>query len=215
MPHADAAPVAGGAPAPVRVVVADDHPLFRAGLRAELAADGRFEVVGQAGDGEEALALVRALRPDVLLLDVAMPGRSGLDVAQALADDPQAPRILALSAHAEPAYITGLLAAGAAGFVTKDQHPAVIREAILAVHHGQGRWFVPMPRDPALLSPLTGREHEVLCLMARGLDNAAIASRLGLAENTVRNNISAIYSKLEVHSAREAVAWAWANGFAR
>jgi DNA-binding NarL/FixJ family response regulator len=214
MPHADPAPGVGGH-APVRVLVAEDHPLFRSGLRAELSADGRFEVVGEAGDGDEALALVRALRPDVLLLDVEMPGRTGLQVAQALAGDPLAPRILALSAHAEPAYIVGLLGAGAAGFITKDQHPAVIREAIFDVHRGHGRWFVPIPRNPARLSPLTGREHEVLSLMARGLDNAAIAGRLRIAENTVRNHVAAIYSKLGVGSAREAVAWAWENGFAR
>jgi len=206
---------AGGGPAPVRVVVADDHPLFRAGLRTELAADRRFEVVGEAGDGDAALDLVAALRPDVLLLDVEMPGRSGLDVARALAGDPEAPRILALSAHAEDAYVLGLLDAGAAGYITKDQHPAAIREAILAVHQGQGRWFVAIPRNPRTLSPLTGREHEVLALLAHGLDRAAVAGRLGISEHTVRNHTAAIYTKLGVSSAQEAVAWAWENGFAR
>ncbi|NNF59587.1 MAG: response regulator transcription factor [Rhodothermaceae bacterium] len=204
-----------GAGTPVRIVVVDDHPLFRAGLRTALSADAQFEVIGEACDGDEALAVVRSLRPDILLLDVEMPGRSGVAVAQALADDPLAPRILALSAHAEPAYITGLLAAGAAGYITKDQHPLIIREALLAVHRGEGRWFVPIPRNPTALSPLTGREHEVLALMAHGSDNPAIAERLRIAENTVRNHVAAIYSKLGVSSAREAIAWAWENGVAR
>jgi DNA-binding NarL/FixJ family response regulator len=200
---------------PIRIVIADDHPLFRKGIRTELEADGRFQVVGEAADGEEVLALVRALRPDLLLLDMAMPVRSGLEVARALASEPAAPCILALSAHAEPAYITGLLQAGAAGYITKDQHPTVVREALVAVYRGQGRWFVPIPRNPTELSPLTGREHEVLTWMAHGLENAAIAQRLSIAENTVRNHVAAIYSKLEVNSSREAVAWAWENGLVR
>ncbi len=205
----------GPRPDAVRVVVADDHPAFRAGIRTALERGGTVTVVGEAADGREALALVARLRPDVLLLDMNMPHASGLDVARALAADPEAPRMLALSAHNDSATILGLLDAGAAGYITKDQHPTAVREAVLAVHRGEGRWFVPIPRRPDALSPLTGREHEVLVWMARGLDNASIGERLRIAENTVRNHLAAVYSKLGVGSAREAIAWAWENGLVR
>ncbi|WP_412069531.1 response regulator [Rubrivirga sp. IMCC43871] len=200
---------------PVTVVVADDHPVFRAGIRDALEKGGQVDVVGEASDGNEALKLVRRLRPDVLLLDMNMPEKSGPEVAAELDGDPEAPRILALSAFNDSAYIHGLLEAGAAGYITKDQHPTAVREAVLAVHRGHGRWFVPIPRKPEMLSPLTGREHEVLVLMGRGLDNAAIGERLRIAENTVRNHLAAVYSKLDVSTAREAVAWAWENGLVK
>ncbi len=199
----------------VTVVVADDHPAFRSGIKDALEKGGQVEVIGEASDGTEALKLVRRLRPDVLLLDMNMPETSGPEVAAELQDDPEAPRILALSAYNDSAYIHGLLDAGAAGYITKDQHPTAVREAVLAVHRGEGRWFVPIPRKPEMLSPLTGREHEVLVLMARGLDNGSIGERLRIAENTVRNHLAAVYSKLDVSSAREAVAWAWENGLAK
>ncbi|MGB3542104.1 response regulator [Rubrivirga sp.] len=202
-------------PTPVTVVVADDHPVFRAGIREALEKGGHVDVVGEAADGVEALKLVRRLRPAVLLLDMNMPELSGPEVAAELREDPEAPRILALSAYNDSAYIHGLLEAGAAGYITKDQHPTAVREAVLAVDRGEGRWFVPIPRKPETLSPLTGREHEVLVLMARGLDNGTIGERLRIAENTVRNHLAAVYSKLDVGSAREAVAWAWENGLVR
>ena len=201
--------------AAVTVVLADDHPAFRAGIRGALEKGGALEVVGEAADGAEALKLVARLRPDVLLLDMNMPDVTGLDVAEALQDDPDAPRVLALSAYNDSATIHGLLDAGVAGYITKDQHPTAVREAVLAVARGEGRWFVPIPRKPETLSPLTGREHEVLVAMARGLDNAEIGDRLRIAENTVRNHLAAVYSKLGVGSAREAVAWAWENGLVR
>ena len=202
-------------PEPVRLVLVDDHPAFRAGIRSALEKGDQIAVVAEASNGKEALAHVREHRPDVLLLDMNMPGMTGPEVAQALQSDPDAPRILALSAYNDSAYIHGLLDAGAAGYITKDQHPTAVREAVLAVHRGEGRWFVPIPRRPEMLSPLTGREHEVLVLMARGLDNASIGERLRIAENTVRNHLAAVYGKLGVGSAREAVAWAWENGLVK
>ena len=201
--------------APVRVLLVDDHPAFRAGIRTALEKGGAIEIVGEAADGEAGLKEARRLKPDVLLLDMNLPERSGPEVAAALQADADPPRILALSAYNDSAFVHGLLDAGAAGYITKDQHPTAVREAVLAVHRGEGRWFVPIPRKPEMLSPLTGREHEVLVLMARGLGNAEIGERLRIAENTVRNHLAAVYSKLGVGTAREAVAWAWENGLVR
>ncbi len=189
--------------------------MFRAGLVAALRDGGRIDVVGEAADGREALRLVEGLAPDVLVLDMQMPVMSGPEVAAALRGVPGAPCILALSAYNDSATVHGLLDAGAAGYLPKDQHPNIVREAVLAVHRGEGRWFVPIPKRPDVLSPLTGREHEVLVAMARGLDNTAIGARLRIAENTVRNHLAAVYSKLGVGNAREAVAWAWENGLVR
>lgn len=203
--------------APVRVVVADDHPAFRAGIRAALERGGHVAVVAEASDAREALDAVVHARPDVLLLDVQMPGGGGLQVARALGEWAEtegtaAPRVLVLSAFNDSATVLALLDAGAAGYITKDQHPTAVREAVLAVHRGEGRWFVPIPKRPETLSPLTGREHEVLVGLARGLDNAELGARLRIAENTVRNHLAAVYGKLGVAGAREAIAWAWENG---
>lgn len=197
----------------IRVIVAEDHPIMRAGTRRMLEREEGIEVVGDAATGEEALRLARSERPDVLVLDMQMPDMSGVEVARRLQEAGHAARIIALSAHDDPAYVEGLMDIGAAGYITKEEPMHVVVEAVRAVARGGRRWFVqPPPGEPDAESPLTDREEEVLRLMARGRSNEEIAEELYLAENTVRNHITGIYAKLDVHSAREAVAWAWKHG---
>ena len=203
------------APLPrIRVVLADDHPALRAGIRRVLEADPTVVVVGEAGTGDEALRLARRLRPDVLVLDVEIPAPSGVDVARQLFDEGAEVRVLALSAYNNPAFVRGMLEAGASGYVTKDQEPALIVEAVKSVAHGEGRWFVPLTptRDELAAAGLSRREREVLALLARGLSNEAIAGALYLSHHTVRNHLANLRSKLGVDTTREMVAWAVKKG---
>ena len=198
----------------IRVVLADDHPAMRAGLRALLEATGSVEVVAEASTGPEAIQAVRTTAPDVLVLDMEMPALSGVEVAERLATAGSDVRILAFSAHDDPAYVSRLLQVGAAGYVTKDKPPAMVVEAVQAVARGEGRWFVTMA-PPDAVPPggdLTARELQVLREMARGGANEQIAAALHISGNTVRNHVSNIYQKLGVTSWREAVAWAWERG---
>lgn len=197
----------------VRVLLVDDHPPLRAGLRRMLESDASIEVVAEAGDGGEALELAERLRPDVVVLDMELPVLSGIEVARALKGSGM--RVLALSAHTGRGFVRGLLEAGAAGYLTKDRDQATLVDAVKAVAAGEGRWLVvPNPSDDPL-GQLTERERDVLGLLARGLSNEDIAETLCISLSTARNALSRCYEKLDVESAREAVAWAWENGVGR
>lgn len=198
---------------PVRVVLVDDHPALRAGLRAMLEATGRIKVVGEASNSREALQLVRQFKPNVLLLDMDLGDDSGVEVAKRLRAQESPTLVLAYSAYDDRAYVVELLQAGAAGYITKDKPLPLVVEAVEAVARGESRWFVSMNQDAAPPGgELTAREMDVLRCMAEGHGNTAIAESLELSPNTVRNHVSSIYSKLDVHSSREAVAWAWQRG---
>jgi DNA-binding NarL/FixJ family response regulator len=204
---------------PIRVVLADDHPLFRAGVRQLLDAAG-VAVVGEAGTGEEALALVHALRPDVLLLDMEMPVMTGVEVARRLHATGEEVRVLALSAYDDEQYVAELLACGAAGYLTKEEVPDRIVSAVRGIARGEGRWLSPGAAERAARRPaaepegraLSPREEEVLRLIAQGLDNAAIAGHLFISESTVKNHVTNLFAKLGVRTRAEAVAWAWRSG---
>ena len=202
-------------PDPIRVLVADDHPVWRNGVRTLLDGEPDIAVVAEAADGEEALRLIRAGGLDVALLDMEMPRMTGVEVAQTVKDERLPVRVLALSSYDDAAYVSGLLQNGASGYLTKDKPPALIVEAVRAVARGEGRWFVqPASKgDPA--AGLSDREREVLALLAQGKPNGDIAAALFISENTVRNHLANAYAKVGVTSAREAVAWAWRNGFAK
>jgi DNA-binding NarL/FixJ family response regulator len=198
--------------ATVRVVIADDHPVVRAGIRDMLNEADDITVVGEATNGAEALDLVDEEHPDVLLLDMEMPELTGVEVAQRLQAESHPVRLLALSSYEEQEYVQGLLQNGASGYLTKEHAPELILEAVRAVAQGEVRWFVqPDPSSPRP-SDLTQRETEILRLMATGHSNAGIADELHLAESTVRKHATQLYRKIGAESGREAIAWAWQNG---
>ena len=206
----------------IRIVLADDHPVVRRGIRSMLEKASDLVVVGEAGGGEEALRLVDHLAPDVLLLDMEMPDISGLEVARRLLADGSPVHVLALSAYDDEQYIFGLLDHGAAGYLTKDEAPSTIVEAVRGVARGEKGWISRRVANKlvrrkrmaleAATSALSDREREVLRLMGRGYNNTRIAETLFISEGTVKNHVTHIYDKLNLRTRAEAVAWAWQHG---
>jgi len=211
----------------IRVLLADDHPVVRAGIRAELDGAGGIEVVGEASTGDEALRLVEELCPDVLVLDVVMPGMDGVEATRVLRESHPDLRILALSAYDENECVFGILKAGANGYVLKEEALDTIVEAIRAASRGES-WLSPKvatkvikevrgrrPRQAhSILLQLTKREREVLELMAQGMENVEIARALVVTEHTVKFHVSNIYGKLGVRSRTEAILLALREGVA-
>ncbi|MFE1317900.1 response regulator [Kitasatospora phosalacinea] len=215
------------APAPVRVLIADDDPLLRAGLAVVLETADRIEVVGQAGDGLRAVELARALRPDVVLMDVRMPGCDGVEATRRLAGSPS--RVLVLTTFHHDAYVWGALRAGAAGLLLKRASPERLIDAVHAVAAGEavldpavtrdllGHLLAapapePAAADPGPLAALTVREREVLRLAAEGHPNEEIAALLHLAESTVKTHVKRILGKLGARDRSQAVAAAYRHG---
>lgn len=204
----------GNAPV-IRVVLADDHPIVRSGIRNELAQHSDIQVVGEAVNGDQALALAQSYTPDVLLLDINMPGLQAVKVVKHLQAAPPAPRVVVLSVYADDEHVTAMLSAGARGYILKDENPSTITEAVRAVSQGI-LWLSPsiahvvgqvvkrtVDEEPE--ERLTQRELEVLRMMARGWDNQKIAQALSVTEATVKFHIGHIYDKLAVTSRIEAV----------
>jgi len=195
----------------IRVLLADDHPVVRSGIRAELDGAEGIEVVGEASSGDEALRLVEELRPDILVLDVVMPGVDGVETTRLLRERHPDLRILALSAYHDDEYVFGLLSAGAVGYVLKEEALDTIVEAIRAASRGE-TWLSKRVQEKVVRRamgeeevPLTKRELEVLRLLARGWSNARIAQELFVSERTVRFHVGNILGKLGVESRTEAV----------
>ncbi|ROQ17653.1 MULTISPECIES: response regulator transcription factor [unclassified Curtobacterium] len=213
----------------IRVLVADDQPLVRAGVSALLGAEADIEVVGVAADGGEALALARSLRPDVACLDIRMPVLNGIELARLFCApdaDPAIP-VLMLTTFDLDDYVFGALEAGASGFLLKDAEPDTIVEAVRQVAAGNGtldqaltrrvlREFVsrrslqPVSGDRAD-GVLTAREREVLLLLAQGMSNEEIAVALVLEVSTVKSHLARMLPKLGVRSRLQAVVWAYQN----
>ncbi len=196
----------------IRVVIADDHPIVRSGIRDMLDDADGIDVVAEADSGPDALQKVEEHQPDVLLLDMEMPELSGLEVAERLQARNAPVRLLALSSYDDQEYVQGLLESGASGYLTKENAPELIIEAVRAVARGEVRWFVQPALDDPSSPNLTQRETEILEHMARGYSNDEIAEALGISESTVRKHATHVYQKIDADSAREAIAWAWQNG---
>jgi DNA-binding NarL/FixJ family response regulator len=196
----------------IRVVLADDHPVTRQGIRNLLDKAVDIEVVGETDDGVEALHLAQELAPDVLLLDMEMPGLKGVEVAQKLRAAGSAVRVLALSAHDDKEYIQGLLASGAAGYLIKEELPQTIVEAVRGVARGEQGWvsrqvaaqMTAWTQEESAKQELTKREREVLQLVVEGKTNQEIALALGISDKTVEKHLEGVYSKLGVASRVEA-----------
>jgi DNA-binding NarL/FixJ family response regulator len=214
----------------IRVLVADDQALVRAGFRAILEEQDDLEVVGEAEDGGQAVAISAELQPDVVLMDVRMPGVDGIEATQRLLRDGDAPRVLILTTFDLDEYVYDALKAGASGFLLKDAPRDQLVGAVRTVAAGEAllapalvrrliedfvRRPAPGARSPTELNDLTERELEVLTLVARGLANAEIATRLFVSEATVRTHVTHILAKLGLRDRVQAVVLAYESGLVR
>jgi DNA-binding NarL/FixJ family response regulator len=203
-------------PNPIRVVLADDHPALRLGLRILLDREPDIAVVGEADDGPTALEMSQTCTPDVLVLDCRLPGMDGAAVASELADQGIATRVLALSAYDDDRYIAGMVRAGATGYLLKNEAPSRIVSAVRSVVAGTPLWtpdqLARAERWEAEIvrvrDSLTDREHQVLGLVTEGLSNKEIARQLVVTVRTVDFHVSNILRKLDAVSRVEAAVWA-------
>jgi DNA-binding NarL/FixJ family response regulator len=199
----------------IRVLIADDHPVVRAGLVAVLSQEKDIEVVGEASNGERAIALSRERVPDVVLMDLRMPELDGIEATAVIAREQPHIRILALTSYDGDADVRRALRAGARGYLLKDMLVTNLVAAVRAVHRGQrviptsvAERLAEFPFEP----DLSDRELEVLGLIARGLGNKAIAARIGRSDETIKAHVKSIFAKLGVHDRTEAVTAALARG---
>ena len=211
----------------IRVVVADDQALVRGGFRLILQTQPDIEVVGEAADGREAVARTREQRPDVVLMDIRMPGMDGLEATRRLMTTQNPPRVLMLTTFDLDEYVYDALRAGASGFLLKDVRPEQLADAVRAVAAGDTllapaitrrlveqylRRPPPGARTPLGLGELTDREVDVLRLVARGRSNQQIAATLFLGESTVKTHLTHLFAKLGLRDRAQAVVLAYESG---
>lgn len=201
----------------IKILLADDHPLIRTGLRASLEEDEKLTVVEEASNGTDALRLCQELSPDILLLDLNMPGPSPATMVHAVTEQCPQVKIIILTAYDDEVYIRKLVGLGVAGYILKDEAPETLVRAIHAALEGD-TWFSRRVID-ILATPTTGsgdiennynlteRESEVLQQLVKGNSNSQIAEMLVITEGTVKNHLVNIYQKLGVHSRAEGISW--------
>lgn len=209
----------------IRILIADDHAIVREGLRTLITAKPKLELVGEAADGNEAISLARALQPDVILLDMIMPAKDGLEAIREIkAENPEA-RILVLTSFSDDDKVFAAIKAGALGYLLKDSSPQQLLQAIQDVYRGQSslhptialkliRELNQPPDLPPTEEPLTEREVETLRLVAQGLTNQEIAEKLSISERTVGKHVSNILEKLHLANRTQAALYALRKGLA-
>ncbi|MCX7781219.1 MAG: response regulator transcription factor [Negativicutes bacterium] len=206
---------------PIQIMIADDHALLRQGIKNVLDFESDLRVVGEAGDGEEALKKAAELSPDIMLLDINMPRLNGLEVTRRLKETKANTKVIILTIHDDENYVIEVLKSGAAGYLLKDIEPGMLIKAIRTVYEGETfiyptlakKLFGQLAGEKAAHSRrseerLTERELEVLQLTARGMSNQEIASKLYLSEKTVKNHLTNIFRKINVTDRTQAVLYA-------
>ena len=207
----------------IRVLLADDHPVVRKGLQSCLGRQSHLKVVGEACDGDEALRRIRELKPDVVLLDISMPGTDGLKVTEILRKELPAIKVLILSVHNNQQYIFRVIHAGAHGYVSKEAPPDEVLRAIESVYNGEPFFsediaraalqeFIASGGKKEPFSELTAREREVLVSIAEGQSNKEIATNLGIGVRTIETHRERIMRRLRIHSVAGLTKYAIANG---
>jgi DNA-binding NarL/FixJ family response regulator len=210
-------------PLTVRVLIADDQTLFRVGLARLLEEDPRVEIVGQAGDGAEAVKLVGSLKPDVVLMDLKMPNLDGIEATRQIAATHPGVKVLLLTTFEADNHVIQALKAGASGYILKDSKPDSIVSSLLAVMAGERvmasavanrvlEMLTGTTTPKEFYDGLTGREIEILKLLAGGMANKQIAYKLKISEKTVRNHVSNMYEKLNIYDRSQAVLYAVRKG---
>lgn len=210
----------------IRILIADDHAIVREGLRALLATEPNLELVDEAADGMEAVTKARAHRPDVILLDMMMPRKDGLEAIKDIIQENPEARILVLTSFAEDEKVFPAIKAGALGYLLKDSSPQELLLAIQNVYRGEAslhptiarklmRELNQPPSLPPTIDPLTEREVEVLRLVAQGLSNDDIADKLVVSERTVRTHVSHILDKLHLANRTQMALYAVREGIAK
>jgi NarL family two-component system response regulator LiaR len=201
--------------APIRVLLADDHSIVRAGIRRFLEQPGDIEIVAEAEDGESAKRLIAEHKPDVAVLDIQMPKASGIEVTRWVRANLQGVGVLILTAYDDTPYVMGVLQAGANGYVLKTASPDELVQAVYDVHDGKSALDAAIARKvmtqmfdqhtSSAIQPLTDREMEVLQLAAKGFTNKSIAIQLAISDRTVQGHLAHIFDKLQADSRTEAV----------
>ncbi len=209
----------------IRILIADDHAIVRKGIRALLSTEPDIDVIGEAGNGAEAVALAQKLTPDVILMDLVMPKMDGIEATQQISAHQPGARILVLTSFAADDKVFPAIKAGALGYLLKDSGPDSLVQAIHQVYRGEPSLEPSIarkvltelstpPKKPLTADPLTGRELDILKLVAQGRSNKEIAEHLVIAEMTVRTHVSNILGKLHLASRTQAALYALREGIA-
>lgn len=210
----------------IRILIADDHAIVREGLRALLATESNLELVGEASDGAQAVDKARALKPDVILLDMLMPRKEGLEALIEIKQNMPEARVIVLTSFSDDERVFSAIRSGALGYLLKDSSPQDLLQAIHTVANGEGflspsiaskvmREINQPPKLPPTKDPITEREVEILQHVAKGLTNDEIAEKLVVSERTVRTHVSNILAKLQLANRTQAALYALKEGIAK